>query len=67
LRARAQEIDRLRAAGQPTVPSTIGRERATNPFLRAADPLIRARLGLEAASDARVFAALRAAKDRFRG
>jgi hydroxyacylglutathione hydrolase len=67
LRARAQEIDRLRAAGQPTVPSTIGRERATNPFLRAADPPIRARLGLEAASDAQVFAALRAAKDQFRG
>jgi hydroxyacylglutathione hydrolase len=33
--ARAREIDALRAANQPTVPSTIGRERATNPFVRA--------------------------------
>ena len=33
---RMREVDRLRAAGEPTVPTTIGRERATNPFLRAA-------------------------------
>ena len=33
--ARAQEVEALRAAGEPTVPTTIGRERATNPFLRA--------------------------------
>ena len=67
LRARAAEVDRLRAEGRPTVPSTIGAERATNPFLRAADPSIRRRLGLERASDAAVFAALRRAKDAFRG
>ena len=35
LQARAAEVKRLRAAGQPTVPSTIGSERAANPFLRA--------------------------------
>ena len=34
--ARMAKVDRLRADGQPTVPTTIGRERATNPFLRAA-------------------------------
>ena len=33
--ARMAEVDRLRANGEPTVPTTIGRERATNPFLRA--------------------------------
>ena len=33
--ARVAEVDRLRAAGEPTVPTTIGRERATNPFMRA--------------------------------
>jgi hydroxyacylglutathione hydrolase len=33
--ARAREIDALRAANRPTVPSTIGLERATNPFVRA--------------------------------
>lgn len=67
LQARARAIERLRADGRPTVPSTIGEERATNPFLRAADPVIRRRLGLEQASDAEVFAALRRAKDGFRG
>src|SRR3546814_16582759 len=34
LRARAAEIDRLRSAGRPTVPSTLAEERGTNPFLR---------------------------------
>lgn len=32
---RMREVDALRAAGEPTVPTTIGAERATNPFLRA--------------------------------
>ncbi|MEH3104772.1 MAG: hydroxyacylglutathione hydrolase [Sphingomonas phyllosphaerae] len=34
---RMAEVDRLRAAGEPTIPTTIGAERATNPFLRASD------------------------------
>ena len=33
---RMREVDSLRAEGRPTVPTTIGRERATNPFFRAA-------------------------------
>ncbi len=37
LRARMQQVDRLRADSEPTVPTTIGDERATNPFLRAPD------------------------------
>lgn len=67
LEARAAEVERRRARGEPTVPSTIGEELATNPFLRAGDPSIRSRLGLERASEAEVFAALRKAKDGFRG
>lgn len=51
LRTRADEVRRLRAAGQPTLPSTIGAERATNPFLRA--------------PDAATLGELRARKDRF--
>nr|HMQ58240.1 hydroxyacylglutathione hydrolase C-terminal domain-containing protein [Rhizobiaceae bacterium] len=39
--------------------------KATNPFLRAADPSIRARLGMETASDAEVFAEIRKRKDNF--
>jgi hydroxyacylglutathione hydrolase len=49
--ARADEAKRQRAASQPTVPSTIGSERAANPFVRAPDV---ATLG-----------ALRSQKDRF--
>jgi hydroxyacylglutathione hydrolase len=65
LQARAAEVDRLRAASQPTVPSTLGAERAANPFLRPHDPAIRRRLGLADASDVDVFAELRKRKDRF--
>jgi len=50
--ARATHVRNLRAAGQPTVPTTIAMERAENPFMRAADV---ARL-----------AAIRTAKDSFR-
>ena len=65
LQARAKAVAEARAAGRPTVPSTLAEEKATNPFLRAADPLIRARLDLKSASDAEVFAEIRARKDRF--
>lgn len=37
LAARMDEVRRLRAASQPTIPSTIADEQATNPFMRAAD------------------------------
>jgi hydroxyacylglutathione hydrolase len=62
---RMQEVDRLRAAGRPTVPSTIGLEKRTNPFLRAASPGLRATLQLPAASDVEVFAETRRRKDRY--
>jgi hydroxyacylglutathione hydrolase len=65
LQARAAEVERLRAAGQPTVPSTLGDERAANPFLRPHDAAIRRRLGLEDADDVAVFAELRRRKDSF--
>ncbi|MEB8389056.1 hydroxyacylglutathione hydrolase [Rhodobacteraceae bacterium KMM 6894] len=63
--SRSDAIDAARAAGQPTVPSTLAQELATNPFLRASDPAIRARLSMENASDAQVFTEIRARKDRF--
>ncbi|MEM9406724.1 MAG: hydroxyacylglutathione hydrolase [Acidobacteriota bacterium] len=63
LRTRAAEIDRLRAAGEPTVPSLLGEERATNPFLRPDDAGIRTVLGMADASDAEVFGELRSRKD----
>ncbi len=65
LKARAEEIDRLRAAGTPTVPSTLGEELATNPFLRADAPDLAAQLGLSGADPVEVFAEVRGRKDRF--
>ena len=44
LKTRAAEIDRLRAAGQPTIPSRLGDEMAANPFLRAPDVATLAKL-----------------------
>jgi hydroxyacylglutathione hydrolase len=63
LRARAAEINRLRAAGQPTVPMTLADELATNPFLRA--PALKAGLGLAGRPDWEAFGKLRAMKDAF--
>jgi hydroxyacylglutathione hydrolase len=65
LQARAAEVERQRAAGEPTVPTRLDAERAANPFLRAGDKAIRARLGMEKASDAEVFAEIRRRKDSF--
>lgn len=66
LTARLQEVEALRAAGRPTLPTDMARERATNPFLRADDPVLAASLGLADAPAARVFAELRTRKDGFR-
>jgi hydroxyacylglutathione hydrolase len=54
-----------RERGEWTVPTTIGLEKATNPFLRA--PQLAARVGKAGAPDFEAFAAVRAAKDSFRG
>ncbi len=64
LQARAQEVEQLRAAGKPTLPTTIGRELATNPFIRPGSVAIRARLGLAAAEDWQVFAEVRERKNK---
>lgn len=51
--ARMDDVIALRARGQATVPTTIGQEKATNPFMRAAS--------------VEELAARRAAKDGFKG
>ncbi|MBF9044702.1 hydroxyacylglutathione hydrolase [Rhodobacterales bacterium HKCCE4037] len=63
--SRIAEIDKARAADQPTVPSNLAVELATNPFLRADEPDIAASLGLSDAPASRVFAEIRARKDKF--
>ena len=61
---RSHRVDQLRAAGRPTVPATMGEERATNPFLRADEPALQAAMG--AAGDAvATFAEIRRRKDVF--
>ena len=65
LQQRIRDIAAARDAGQPTVPSTLALELATNPFLRAGDPAIQAHLGLAGADPAEVFAEIRSRKDRF--
>jgi len=65
LQARAASVARLRAAGVATVPSTLGEERATNPFLRPQSGDLRATIGLTGAPDVEVFAKTRALKDAF--
>jgi len=62
--ARAAAVFAARDRGEPTVPTSIGLEKATNPFLRA--PMLAGRLGLEGAGEVAAFAAVRAAKDSFR-
>ncbi len=63
--SRADAIRVARDKGQPTVPSTLAEELATNPFLRAHDPVIQTHLGLDGADPVDVFADIRARKDRF--
>lgn len=65
LKARAVEIDALRAAGKGTVPSRLGQEKAINPFLRADDPGMQAAVGMAGADPAAVFAEIRKRKDNF--
>lgn len=67
LRARADEVAKLRAANKPTLPVTIADERATNPFLRADLPEVAAAVGLAGKPAAEVFAKIRAGKNTFRG
>jgi hydroxyacylglutathione hydrolase len=64
LQARATEVEALRAAGKPTLPTRLDQELATNPFLRAASPAIRQRLGMVDATDWQVFGEIRERKNR---
>lgn len=63
--ARAKEVETLRSAGKPTLPTTMAIEKKTNPFLRVDSPEIRANLGMTDAAAAEVFAEIRRRKDNF--
>jgi hydroxyacylglutathione hydrolase len=65
LKVRAAEVDALRAKGLATLPSTMDSERAANPFLRAADPVLARNVGQSPGDPVAVFAEVRARKDKF--
>ncbi len=65
LKARMDDVNAARAASKPTVPSTLGLEKKTNPFLRPDSAEIRKSLGMEQAGDVAVFGEIRARKDKF--
>lgn len=62
---RAKQVDELRQLDEPTIPSTIGLERATNPFLRPTSPGLQATIGMPGAPLVDVFAETRRRKDNF--
>jgi hydroxyacylglutathione hydrolase len=64
LAAREKEVEKLVAAREPTIPSTIGEEKAANPFLRADVPEIAQSVGLAGKPAWQVFAEIRERKNR---
>lgn len=64
LKLRMAEVEKLRAAGEATLPTTIALEKKTNPFFRANDPAVQQTLGMTGAAPADVFAELRERKNK---
>jgi len=67
LAKRLADIEAMRAAGKPTLPSTIADELRTNPFLRADEPAVAEAVGMKGADPAAVFTELRERKNNFKG
>jgi hydroxyacylglutathione hydrolase len=69
LQALESRARKLRESGKPSLPTTLGDERAANPFLRCAEPAViesaNKYLGTRIADPVRVFAAIRDWKNRF--
>src|SRR5262249_40178993 len=64
LKAREAQVENLIAARKPTIPSTMGEEKAANPFLRADMPEVAKSVGLAGSPASRVFAEIRERKNR---
>jgi hydroxyacylglutathione hydrolase len=65
LAARAKEVEKLLSARKPTIPSTMGEEKAANPFLRADVPDVAKAVGLAGQPAWKVFAEIRDRKNKF--
>lgn len=69
VRAKAERVRALCERGEPTVPSTIGEERLTNPFMRCESEEIQRSVSsrlVGSGGPVEVLAAVRAAKDAFK-
>ncbi len=64
LKARAEEVTRLRAANKPTIPVTLGEEKKANVFLRADEPIVAQKLHMKGADAVEVFRELRERKNK---
>ena len=64
LKARAEEVTRLRAENKPTIPTLLGEEKKANVFLRADEPSVAAALRMKGADAAVVFGELRERKNK---
>jgi hydroxyacylglutathione hydrolase len=62
---RVQEVEAMRAMNKPTIPTSIGIEKATNPFLRPASEHLQATIGMAGRDIVDVFAETRRLKDNF--
>ncbi len=67
LKQRIAGFEAMRAAGDPMAVVRLDEERATNPFLRAHLPELKAAVGMADAPDVEVFAEIRRRKDAFKG
>jgi hydroxyacylglutathione hydrolase len=67
LKERLAKIEKARAANKPTVPSMLGEEKKTNPFLRADEPAVAEAVGMAGADPAAIFTELRERKNNFKG
>ncbi|MEM7072858.1 MAG: hydroxyacylglutathione hydrolase C-terminal domain-containing protein, partial [Pseudomonadota bacterium] len=65
IQIRAQHIRVLRNQGKATIPSLLGEEKQTNPFLRADDPDLAALIGMASRPAYECFGELRKRKDQF--
>ncbi len=65
LQARMADVTRLRRDNRPTVPSTLGAEKRTNPFLRAESESLRNGLDMPRMTPVEIFAETRKRKDHF--
>lgn len=65
LKAQAREAERAKEEGRFLIPSTIAKERDTNPFLRTSEPAVARAVERDPADPGAVFQALREWKNRF--